>query len=569
MTFLWRHKRIASAWALVCLGVVLSLVLPHSFLLTAAGDLIQCLLLSWIMFNLVTNLARSGGRARVFWILLAFGCGMWWFFQLLWTYFEVVRRQEVPNPFIGDVALFLHLVPLMGALAARPDSDHTHVHRPDGTDFVLLLTWWTYLYLFIVIPWQYVSPDERLYGTSFDVLYFAEHFALLVATAIVWRASSGRWRVVYAGLFAAGSLYAVSSVAASIAIDFDAYYTGSAFDIPLLVAMGMFLQVTWLSRDTISSVETKKEGEQQLTWIPALANAAAFSLPLFAAWTVHFSKAPQAVRNFQLSLTLAAIVVIGALRSVKQYQLQGCLTRANTELQEASLTDLLTGIRNRRFFAHTIESDVRQVARWYSAADPRKRNSDLIFYLIDIDHFKEVNDLFGHDEGDNLLVQIAFRIAAAIRHSDVLIRWGGEEFLVLSRFSDRDEATILCARVLNAIGSEPFELKSGAAIRRTCSVGWAAFPWFAGNPTALHYEDVLRVADQALYRAKNCGRNIAIGILPESESLEETGPVVEICGLRSRVTVTPGPVVELEEQPAPAATNRDSNADPLHGSALL
>jgi predicted signal transduction protein with EAL and GGDEF domain len=99
--------------------------------------------------------------------------------------------------------------------------------------------------------------------------------------------------------------------------------------------------------------------------------------------------------------------------------------------------------------------------------------------------------------------------------SDVLVRWGGEEFMVLSRASSRTEATALASRILHAIGDKPFRIReSSQPIRRTCSIGWAAFPWFPAAPDAVGYETVVALADQALYRAKQAGRNRAIGVLP-------------------------------------------------------
>src|SRR5207302_2842412 len=114
-----------------------------------------------------------------------------------------------------------------------------------------------------------------------------------------------------------------------------------------------------------------------------------------------------------------------------------------------------------------------------------------------------------------LLVQIAFRISAAMRHSDVLVRWGGEEFLVVSRFTSRQEASVLCGRILNAIGAEPLDLKNGGTLQRTCSVGWAPFPWFTAQPSVVPFEDVLRIADRCLYAAKHAGRNQAIGMVSD------------------------------------------------------
>lgn len=507
-------KMVAAVWALVCLGVMLPLVLRPGFVLTACGDLIQSLLILSLAIVLVRRAWETTARARLFWIFLAVGSVVWLAAQLLWTDFEVLRRQEVPNPFIGDIAIFLHLVPFMAAFAVRPDTNHSRLDKLEGGDFVLLLTWWTFLYVFVVIPWQYVSPDANVYGIGFDALYFAEHFALLVIIALAWQSSAGRWKTVYGRFLFAAALYALSSVAASIAIDYGVYHTESVFDIPLLVAMGLFVRASSGDEQEGLPIEITKEVGQQPGYVSTLANIAAFSLPVLALWAAFFSnEAPYSVRRFRLALTLVTIVVIGALRTAKQYRLQSHLTRANQELREVSLTDLLTGVRNRRFFATTIESDVQQVTRAYLSGDASHKNCDLIFYLIDLDHFKEVNDMFGHEEGDRLLVEIAFRISAAIRHSDVLVRWGGEEFLVVSRFANRDVASVLCRRILNAVGEEPLQLKSGSSIRRTCSIGWAAFPWFTAAPEIVSFEDVLRMTDRALYLAKNSGRNQAIGFL--------------------------------------------------------
>ena len=199
------------------------------------------------------------------------------------------------------------------------------------------------------------------------------------------------------------------------------------------------------------------------------------------------------------------------------------LALANKELEEMSLTDPLTAARNRRFFTATIQSDVSQAIRAYSSPDPTRsrRNRDIIFYLIDADHFKEINDRFGHDAGDQMLIDLTARISSAIRYSDVLVRWGGEEFLVVSRFCERKEAATLAARVLSAVAGEPFKVKgAGISLHRTVSIGWAAFPWNVASPIDVSYEEVLALADRAMYKAKNSGRNQAIGALPPESGSE-------------------------------------------------
>jgi len=220
------------------------------------------------------------------------------------------------------------------------------------------------------------------------------------------------------------------------------------------------------------------------------------------------------------------------------------LEKLNQELREASLTDPLTGTRNRRFFQVTIEGDTRQAIRSYltDKSPAGGRNRDLIFYIIDADLFKEVNDVYGHAAGDEMLNEMTRRIQSAIRMSDVLVRWGGEEFLVVSRYTERSEATTLASRILHMVGSEPFQLKhAGISVRRTCSVGWAAFPWFCAAPDAVNYEAVVELADQALYAAKQAGRNRAVGMLPRDTDVIEGAGKLSSEQVRATQITTLGP----------------------------
>ena len=207
------------------------------------------------------------------------------------------------------------------------------------------------------------------------------------------------------------------------------------------------------------------------------------------------------------------------------------LAAANRELEEASLTDPLTGLRNRRFFPASIEKGVAQVLRAFRTArgGPMPDSRDLIFYLVDLDHFKEVNDQFGHDAGDLVLVEVARRLSSVVRKSDDLIRWGGEEFFIVSHETDRDQAGFLAERILSVISREPVDLGKGRQVFRTCSVGWAPFPWLPWAPEAVGYDEVLRLADRALLLAKRSGRHQAIGLLPlgsERESVEDAQAAV-------------------------------------------
>jgi diguanylate cyclase (GGDEF)-like protein len=199
----------------------------------------------------------------------------------------------------------------------------------------------------------------------------------------------------------------------------------------------------------------------------------------------------------------------------RQLWLEGQVSQRTAELEESSLTDPLTGLRNRRFLAQHIEADVALTLRRHEgqkrAAPPDE--SDLVFFLLDIDHFKQVNDEFGHAAGDAVLMQVRRRLQQVFRESDYLVRWGGEEFLIVARESTRTHAPELAARACAALAEQPFVLPDGRLLHKTCSVGFACFPLATAAPAALDWAATVNIADAALYAAKRAGRNGWLGIL--------------------------------------------------------
>ena len=198
------------------------------------------------------------------------------------------------------------------------------------------------------------------------------------------------------------------------------------------------------------------------------------------------------------------------------------LVQKNRELEEISLTDPLTHARNRRYFYEMIPADAAHVLRYYRGfIAPEKPDpviKELIFAMVDIDFFKFANDEHGHMAGDQLIQEIATRLSDLIRKSDVLVRWGGEEFLIVCRSTDREHASLLCSRILEAVSAAPYRLDNGAEVALTCSVGWAPFPWIPEAPDALSFEQVIEIADRALYVAKRTGRNHGVGLVPTAEA---------------------------------------------------
>src|SRR6202022_3421132 len=157
------------------------------------------------------------------------------------------------------------------------------------------------------------------------------------------------------------------------------------------------------------------------------------------------------------------------------------LLQKNKELEEISLTDPLTSTRNRRYFYETISTDIAQALRSHLKTNEpdavQQPRQELIFVLVDIDRFKRVNDELGHAAGDHLLQEVAKRIAGVMRRSDDLVRWGGEEFLLVCRTTDRENASLLCARVLEAVRELPFDVGNGVEVHKTCSIGGRPSPW--------------------------------------------------------------------------------------------
>jgi diguanylate cyclase (GGDEF)-like protein len=490
----------------------------------------------------------------------------------MWTYVEVYLRHEAPNPFVGDVILFLHIVPMMAAVAIQPHVQQTDRSMRVGTlDFALLLTWWLFLYLFVVIPWQYVHPVEVVYGRSFDLLYVCEELVLAAGLVMVWRRSRGIWRSIYFHLFVATLLYCVASLMASEAIDLHFYYTGSLFDVPLVAGMAWFVRVGFQTGAAATENYVEETSNRSYgIWKARLAMLAVFVTPLMMLWAQFGGDAPQRVRTYRLWLTVAVMLVMGVLVFLKQHLLdqellsllrlsrhnldEMCrlkdelenkehslrwhsleLQRKNLELQEISFTDVLTGVWNRRYLEEIITAEAGQVLRNYQRArgsDIRKLDHrDLVFIMVDVDFFKKVNDRHGHPAGDRLLQLVAQRLSTVVRKSDVLVRWGGEEFLIMSRSTDPSGTPAFCARVLEVMASAPFDLGHGISVTKTCSVGWAAYPWSRGAYEAICAEESIALADAALYHAKALGRNQGVGIVA-TEAAAQNPEAVDVVSVR-------------------------------------
>jgi diguanylate cyclase (GGDEF)-like protein len=174
------------------------------------------------------------------------------------------------------------------------------------------------------------------------------------------------------------------------------------------------------------------------------------------------------------------------------------LTTSNEALKVQSERDPLTGLANRRHF----QAAMRQLA-----IDGKLAGT---VCLIDIDHFKQINDRYGHSVGDAVLVEVAHRLRATLRDQDLIVRWGGEEFLVVVQALSAEKVDALAQRMLGAIGDSPV-VRDAHRIPVTASIGFATFPI---GPLPLHvpWERAISLVDTAMYLAKAHGRNRAYGV---------------------------------------------------------
>ncbi len=192
------------------------------------------------------------------------------------------------------------------------------------------------------------------------------------------------------------------------------------------------------------------------------------------------------------------------------------LNSANEKLKELSLHDPLTDLYNRRYtfeFVYDIISQFVQSKRRI-VENTEKRNLSIKdnvigVFLIDIDYFKEVNDTYGHSAGDNVLVEISKLLKQIVRDGDFVIRWGGEEFLIILNNTKPEYLGEFPKKVLRTISETPMTVYEDKTIYKTCSLGYAQIPLDADNPILFSLEQMINIADYALYRAKENGRNCA------------------------------------------------------------
>ena len=328
-----------ASWPTALIGIVvikavLSLaVKPGSFLLSYSGISYFLLLLLATGFAIRNGIRQTFG-SRPFWVLLAIAYGLWALNQGLKLYYELGRHMDAPDNSIADPVLFLHIVPLMAAVATLPHRNildrkpyrailNTLLLYHAILNTLLLLFFWGFLYGYIVFPYQYLflsSATPSSYGVRFDILYLLENLALVLAVGILTLRVQAPWKSIYLHLFGASILYTLSSAVANLAIDSGGYVNGKLYGLGLTASVCWFVWVPLraqqeLGPETTATRFDSGEGSRGSIW--AMLVVVMISIPIV--WELFQRDESSGLRTLRVLVAIAAIVCLASAAYIKEY----------------------------------------------------------------------------------------------------------------------------------------------------------------------------------------------------------------------------------------------------------
>ncbi|PHR66628.1 MAG: hypothetical protein COA51_01110 [Idiomarina sp.] len=213
---------------------------------------------------------------------------------------------------------------------------------------------------------------------------------------------------------------------------------------------------------------------------------------------------------FVVVAVFAMILVVLLYRAAQRSNRE--LKVANSKLAEQSVRDPLTGLLNRRALQNKLRT-------------PHKVGHDAML-LLDVDHFKRINDNLGHAAGDDVLVEVSKRLLQVSRESDLVVRWGGEEFLIYLTNTEQSKLPAMAKRMLDVIGSTPIQ-SGDREIWITATAGFISYPFADLHENQMDWEETLQLADMVLYAGKVHGRNQAWGVMALNKPFAEVQKLLE------------------------------------------
>jgi diguanylate cyclase (GGDEF)-like protein len=471
---------------------------------------------------------RGGGAGAARWVPLLLGLGVLTdtIGQSIWTYYEQILHHPTPFPSWDDVA-YLSTYPLLLLglllLPARPLSAAGRVRLAlDG--LMLMTAVVTFSWYFILGPILRQGSETLLaksVGTAYPLCDLVLIFCLfLLATRSTDAALHMPLRLLASGLLiivAADSIFDYQTLHGT-------YATGELIDVgwplgDMLIGLAAYGVRCGLARapvqrrpeDMSAHVASARASPLWQAMLPYALVPAVGALALVT-WHTRGAAALKAGVYLGGAVLVALVLlrqVLALLENRRLYRYlhaaytqldaayhqveskNSALAEANTRLQALAITDPLTDLPNHRAMVAALDRELERAQRY-------RRPCALLF--IDLDHFKALNDGYGHPAGDAALRDLAVVVRGTVRDGDILGRWGGEEFVLLLPETDPAMALAAAERVRAAVAAHRF--RAGSGVHLTCSVGVATYPHDGQTRDSL-----VDAADRAMYAAKRLGRN--------------------------------------------------------------
>jgi len=311
--------QVAAVAGFLLLYTIVSLTARRGFALTAFSDvsgaglwLITVVVMLWAAFS-------NQGRTRWFWILMAAGAAMVASNFVAWFYYEVIAGRSPPDPFWADIPLFLQPVPMMAAAALRPGSrQQEQKFHLSSLNFLILLLWWIYIYMFLIFPNEYLLPNRISFNSYYYVLFILEFGVLQAVLGGMAMVAKGAWRKIYWHLFFAGALYLLAYQWLNAALGREQYYSGSIYDVPDYAAICWFILIALRARNVPSEPLAGGERERWADVSGFLAVLAVLSLPLIGLFELFLDPQASQLRAYRVMVTLSGILVVGVCVFLRQ-----------------------------------------------------------------------------------------------------------------------------------------------------------------------------------------------------------------------------------------------------------
>lgn len=330
-----KHWQIGAAAAFLLSYTTVSLVARRGFALTAFSDISGAGL--WLIAIAVMLWAglSNAGRTRWFWFLMALGAALVGTNLAAWLYYEVITGREPPNPFWGDIPIFLQPVPMMAAAAMRPGSRQREQKFHLRTlNFLILLLWWVWLYMFLVYPNEYLVLDESVYNVYYNSLFVLEFSVLMAVLGGMALVAEGAWRKIYWHLFSASALYLLAYQWLNSALLRNEYYSGSFYDVPNYAAICWFILIAVRARNVPSEKLAGTERERDAGFSGFLTVLAVLSLPVIGLLVPFLVPATSQLRSYRVTVTLIGILLVGLCVFLRQMLMSREMTRLLRESKE-------------------------------------------------------------------------------------------------------------------------------------------------------------------------------------------------------------------------------------------